>query len=439
MELRQVIFCAVIIGCAVGHDFGTDFQPSMIHLSYGDSPSEMIVMWSTQNNTVNTSIVEYGRFSLNTVVNGTSKHFTDDTDQWIHIVRLTDLAPDTKYFYHVGSPLGWSSLYFFKTMPKGESWSPRLAMFGDMGARHSLSLPRLQEDTQEGMYDAIIHAGDFAYDLNSWHGDIGDMFMRQIQAIAAYVPYMTCPGNHDYQHNFSHYKTRFTMPGGNDNMFYSFNMGPAHFVSISTEFYFFIVYGTEQIVNQFKWLEADLAQANEDRHIRPWIIVYGHRPPYCSNIHNDDCRNHNSRIRLGLEQILDDYGVDLVIWAHEHCYERLWPVFDYKVYNGSTKYPYHDPPATVHIITGSAGNVEGQNAFPKINMTWSAFHSKDFGYTRLKVINSTHLYLEQVSDDQNGKVIDEMTLVRTIHGGFKQRREKINKRLKREEERKKKK
>ena len=27
---------------------------------------------------------------------------------------------------------------------------------------------------------------------------VGDDFMNQIQTIAAYVPYMTCPGNHEY-------------------------------------------------------------------------------------------------------------------------------------------------------------------------------------------------------------------------------------------------
>ena len=26
---------------------------------------------------------------------------------------------------------------------------------------------------------------------------VGDDFMNQIQSIAAYVPYMTCPGNHE--------------------------------------------------------------------------------------------------------------------------------------------------------------------------------------------------------------------------------------------------
>lgn len=31
---------------------------------------------------------------------------------------------------------------------------------------------------------------------------------------------------------------------------------------------------------------------------------------------------------------------------------------------------------------------------------WSAFRSRDYGYTRMQVVNGTHLYLEQVSDDQ---------------------------------------
>lgn len=31
---------------------------------------------------------------------------------------------------------------------------------------------------------------------------------------------------------------------------------------------------------------------------------------------------------------------------------------------------------------------------------WTAFRSTDYGYTRMKVINATHLHLEQVSDDK---------------------------------------
>ena len=34
---------------------------------------------------------------------------------------------------------------------------------------------------------------------------------------------------------------------------------------------------------------------------------------------------------FGLEDVLYDYGVDLAIWAHEHSYERLFPLYKFKV------------------------------------------------------------------------------------------------------------
>lgn len=47
------------------------------------------------------------------------------------------------------------------------------------------------------MYDAIIHVGDFAYDMNSENALVGDQFMRQVESLAAYAPYMVCAGNHE--------------------------------------------------------------------------------------------------------------------------------------------------------------------------------------------------------------------------------------------------
>jgi len=48
------------------------------------------------------------------------------------------------------------------------------------------------------------------------------------------------------------------MPGGYENMMYSFNLGPAHFISISTEFYYFLYYGIKPVVLQYEWLVNDL-------------------------------------------------------------------------------------------------------------------------------------------------------------------------------------
>ena len=39
---------------------------------------------------------------------------------------------------------------------------------------------------------------------------------------------------------------------------FSWNIGPVHIISFSTEVYFFYQYGIEQIAQQYEWLEKDL-------------------------------------------------------------------------------------------------------------------------------------------------------------------------------------
>ena len=56
----------------------------------------------------------------------------------------------------------------------------------------------------------------------------------------------------------------------------------------------------------------------------------------------------------GIEALMHETGVDVGIWAHEHSYERTWPIYDLQVLNGSDSEPYTDPKGIVHIITGSA-------------------------------------------------------------------------------------
>lgn len=92
---------------------------------------------------------------------------------------------------------------------------------------------------------------------------------------------------------------------------------------------------------------------------------------YCTNADNDDCTKFDDRVRAGLpfigvyglEKLFYDYGVDVEFWAHEHSYERLWPIYDFNVLNGSLEYPYTNPRAPVHITTGSAGCQENHDSF----------------------------------------------------------------------------
>ncbi|XP_077516899.1 acid phosphatase type 7-like isoform X3 [Amblyomma americanum] len=345
-------------------------EPEQVHLSYGALPTQMVVTWTTFHPT-NESVVEFGENGLDRRATGYSSKFYDGGSErrliFIHRVVLEDLRPGAFHVYHCGSRMGWSATFWFRSKNASAHWSPRLAVFGDMGNVNAQSLPFLQEEAQKGTIDAALHVGDFAYNMDSDNARVGDEFMRQIEPVAAYVPYMTCVGNHENAYNFSNYVNRFSMvdsAGRVNNHFFSFDIGPAHIISLSTEFYFFLEYGFMQIKHQYEWLEQDLKEAtrSERRRERPWIITMGHRPMYCSNNDRDDCTMYESIVRkgiplvhlYGLEDLFYKYGVDLEFWAHEHSYERLWPVYDRKVFNGSAEKPYTNPRAPVHIITGSA-------------------------------------------------------------------------------------
>jgi hypothetical protein len=132
--------------------------------------------------------------------------------------------------------------------------------------------------------------------------------------------------------------------------------------------------------------------------------------------------------------IFENYLFQVEFYGHEHSYERLWPIYDFKVLNGSLKEPYTNPKAPVHIskliiawvrlfskqllkdflfflVTGSAGCKEKREHFGP-SKYFSAFRSNDYGYTRMTTHNASHLYLEQVSDDQNGEVIDRIWIIK---------------------------
>ena len=69
--------------------------------------------------------------------------------------------------YRCGNQGVWSAVYSFKTRPNGNKWSPRLAIYGDMGNVNAHSLTSLREDVQRGLYDAILHVGDIGYNLDT--------------------------------------------------------------------------------------------------------------------------------------------------------------------------------------------------------------------------------------------------------------------------------
>lgn len=415
------------------HENEVPCHPEQVHIAFGDTTSQVVIMWATQEEC--STLVSYGTdpWRLTSKATGHMEHFTDFNRQGLqclHRVKLQELVPETTYFYRPLSDGVSSGPFFFKTPPAGQVWEPEFLVYGDLGVQ-SDSVPYLNTEVLGGNYTAVLHVGDFGYNLRDEDGQsdasnitcfpkVGDQFMRVVEDIAARVPYMTSPGNHEIDEDtFSHYRHRFSMPNTEwpipvDKMWYSLDIGQVHFISYSSEVFF-----TQQGVHvaaQRNWLMADLKQANDNRRNCPWVVAYGHRPMYCSNTDGDDCTLGASKVREGLEDLFFDYGVDLVLQAHEHSYERLWPHYKGVVLAKN----YSNPQAPVQLITGAAGSRHGFDEENKTFSDWSAFRMdiKAFNsYGRLKVYNVTHLYWEQVSV-KDSHVLDSIWITQEYHGPF---------------------
>jgi len=265
----------------------------------------------------------------------------------------------------------------------------------------------------------IIHLGDFAYDLDTNNSVLGDMYMQKMEPIVSVIPYQVAVGNHevDEDHSYLNYRLRFNMDKTSDSLYYSWNVGLIHFIAIMSEFYYVDPKG--EIDNHYTWLVHDLKMANAQRYLRPWIIVYGHRPCYCTNT---ECFSSTGNIRdgipiggelyYGLEELLYTFGVDFYFSGHEHAYERFFPL--YKSNAVSTN--YNDPKATIHILGGAAGNHEGASQFEGTPPAWSAFRTSSSGIGFLTIFNNTHAEWSQMGSD--GTVLDQIWVVAENHGPF---------------------
>ncbi|KAL4235185.1 hypothetical protein ACF0H5_006823 [Mactra antiquata] len=421
-------------------------HPEQVHISYGDSVSEMVIMWSTPEQCSAQVMFKEGPWGTSNIVEGTTiamVYQNPNISSYLHRAKLKSLKSETTYFYTPESNGATSGPYYFKTPKTTQDWQPEFLVYGDLGI-HSDSLLNLQVEALKGTYTAVLHVGDFGYNLydtiyteGAYKGEnVGDVFMRQIEEISSHIPYMTAPGNHEIEsETFNQYRYRFSMPNTDwpiplHKMWYSYDIGPVHFLSYSTEVFF--VANGQYVESQRQWILADLAAANNNRHTRPWIVAYGHRPMYCSNNDGDDCTQLESKVRLGLEDIFYHQGVDIILQAHEHSYERLYPMYKGVVLS----YNYTNPTAPVQLISGAAGSKHGIDEMnPTLNETWSAFRmdNKSFNsYGRLKAYNATHMFWEQVAV-LTGEVLDSIWIVqKESHGPFTQtqlpddQKEKIN-------------
>ncbi len=207
------------------------------------------------------------------------------------------------------------------------------------------------------------------------------------------------------------FTARFAMPPspGPRNLWFSFDIGPVHVASISSE------HDVTPGSPQSSWLVADLAAV--DRSVTPWVFLSIHRPIYSTD--EDEYGSHcpGGTFPTALEAILVAAKVDLVLQGHEHCAERTQAHINGTVVtaavnqgNGTAANTYVNPGAPIYIVQGSSGAAQ-EESFVTPAPEWNAFRSSGvYGYGIMRVTGASLLEYEFV--DTQRQVYDAWRIVR---------------------------
>jgi hypothetical protein len=208
--------------------------------------------------------------------------------------------------------------------------------------------------TIEGMItkdpELVIALGDLSYNKSA------ACWIDSIKALDTLGRVKITFGDHDLTRKMIKYKDylkHFNMK----KPYYSFDYKNVHFIALVTAKNSIIPYlnGSEQ----YNYVKEDLKDAHNNKSI-DWIIVYSFRPFYSS------LTEHSGQIELPdtYHSLFDLYGVDIVLQAHSHNYQRTFPL----MYNGNSfsslynpivadnnKTNYQDPNGAIFLTVGTGG------------------------------------------------------------------------------------
>lgn len=161
-------------------------------------------------------------------------------------------------------------------------------------------------------------------------------------------------GEHDVDDNLTKYNAyikHFNMT----NPYYSFNYQNVHFLAMATGKAEIIPYDNSS--KQYQFVKDDLKNAHKNKDI-DWIIVYSFRPFYSSNSTHPGL----DLLQDTYHPLFDKYGVDLVLQAHNHNYQRTYPLsYNYTlqstptITDKHTRDYSHNPKGAIYVIAGTGG------------------------------------------------------------------------------------
>ncbi len=297
-------------------------EPDSIIYTYlqTPSPTSIFVCWHASASTE--SIVEYGLTeALGMQQSGEAFEF-DTTTIW-HTVKLTDLSPETVYYYKAITDTMESEIKKYKTPPlPGDSTGHiRFAFVGD-----NRTEPDVFTWVVESMRDKVVelYGPDIEENLNLVL-NVGDIvttggvlsqykreYFEPMNSVSGNVPVMVSIGNHENEaEHYYNYMKYEELGGPEGEKYYAFQYGKILFIAINSNW---------QLRNetQITWLDTLMATAENDDTI-DWVFAFCHHPGR-SEIWPD---GNTAYVQDRVIPTLNKYSkADMLVYGHSHNYER---------------------------------------------------------------------------------------------------------------------
>lgn len=177
----------------------------------------------------------------------------------------------------------------------------------------------------------VIGLGDFCYCGSPdswWNGPLAPI---------NHLMFRGAQGNHDADNSGS---SEYLRLFGQNNWTSSFNYKNVHFVPIDTE-----------SNPDAAALDKDLATAKQDPNIK-WIVAFYHKPIYTSPTNHEP---DEAGIKNIVVPLFDKYHVDLVLQAHNHNYQRSYPLKADMVTETRPDSVYQSPKGSIYMVVGTGG------------------------------------------------------------------------------------
>ena len=293
------------------------------------TPTSMTILWETDSDSP--TRVEWGEVQfLDQLTLGSS--FSNYGNSKIHTVELTDLIPNTRYYYRVvvGDFESYSGLHDFITPPEPSSeQSFRIVAMSDM-QRDNSNPNKFNEVIHDGVIDylsdeysddlaaelaMVLVTGDLVDNGNSY-SQWQNHFFDPASDLLSHVPSYPVFGNHendtDYFIKYFHLPDNGT-PGYEEHWYYT-DYSNLRVIGLDSN-------GGYQVQAQLDWLETVLEDACNNENI-DFVFAHLHHP-FKSELWTPGNTNYTGSVIERMESFTDECGKPSIhFFGHTHGYSR---------------------------------------------------------------------------------------------------------------------